>query len=873
MATGDKFVNIAQKRLLGFLDFKDRWLDYFKKIFEDITENAFGQNGFFNTVVTMSAFGVDKIQLDNDVVGTDAAGHFMVTSEKLAGRSPSASGIQVENLVAVTYSVALIYSERPDGIQINPRTGFPEFLTVQEHIGVRDEPDVVTDNGDGTMTFRVNSVARPFPDDVSNAHLQVGRTVVVWKKSPGKTAVTEGLAILEGTVANVAGNNEITVTGTFGQVIGAASTNTSDYFVLLEGPTVSRQDLSVEPFTLFVGTFVGTGAGNPPGTFVITGQNTLGPVAADLGQVTAPHHGNLQIQTRADGADVNQPQIEALNAAAASVFSVDEDGDTLIDGTLDVNGAVTFDTLTVLNNANLGDADADQHTVKGGVDFRTTASALLNQILGGTGEVGLGGAALASHSLKTYGDTNIGDDELDDHEIVGDTTWLDNALNELVKIWGAFPILDIDAPGTPAGYQLRVNQSAAVNQQLRLGVGYDGGTINESERPRMQFGPLNSLGNVQTLAHIIGFAGVTLGRQIRIHSSKEGDTLWITINAEWDWSGVFFKDQNNDLAIGLKISCPSGTTGRVALYMQDPTNNSSWAPGSWDVTLLDWNMNTPSLRGEATFVSDITLVSPAELTAGGLITANGGLSVLNGTDFLVATSFKATPSVVEIGPTGAADLYIYNDLVMQVGSGQIKHFNPGGELSFGNDGRFIASNLRVDNQCRGGTVLADTVLYVGSILDFSIKDNEPPPGDWATYTGQVTEMGNFNDAYPVMINNDNAGLAVGDDSTPVTRICRIIGSFTLTAGDIAADGTLTYTDTFTPQDGPDVVVGPGQLYHFILASSAGGMIWPDDIVLAQPPYVTVGTNQIRFHMQNTTNAARPTGNTTVNYSFLYVRTT
>ena len=54
MSTGDKFVNIVPKKLMGFLDFRDRFLDYTKAQLSAFHTHAFGQDGFFNDVVTIS---------------------------------------------------------------------------------------------------------------------------------------------------------------------------------------------------------------------------------------------------------------------------------------------------------------------------------------------------------------------------------------------------------------------------------------------------------------------------------------------------------------------------------------------------------------------------------------------------------------------------------------------------------------------------------------------------------------------------------------------------------------------------------------------------------------------------------------------------
>lgn len=648
MATGDQFVSISPKRLLGFLDFRDRWLNYFKKIFEDITENAFAQNGFFNAAVTMSAFGPDKIQVDNDIVGTDAQGHFLLTNEALAGRAPSGSGIPVENTLAVTYSVALIYAEKPSGTQINPRTGFPEFLRIDEHIGVRDEPDLVTDHGDGTMTFRVNSVARPFAADVSNALDQTGRKVLVWKKSPGRTAVTEGAAILEGTISLVGGNNEITV-GTagvdpFGQTPGQASVNTSDYFVLLEGPTVSRQDLSVEPFTLFIGTFDGAGAGNNPTAFSISGQNTLSSVASDLGQVTAPHHGNLKIRTRADAADIDESQIEVQDAGAVPRFTVDEDGDTNISGTLDVQGLATLLNALISNLTISGDLSAG-------------------------GETGLGGAVSPGKALKTHGNTEIGADELDAHTLYGDLTLQDNALTPNVVIDGQFGQIDVGQAAGSGG--IKNNLDTRLLNYIHAGLNINGGTAFQASRfPRIDFGDLNSLSILNQLLQWTGFSGEFTSPTTRVFGHRNGEGGWITINANYDGGNAtpFFKDQANDIAIGIELIGANGTQGNLRVYTHDPTSTSAWA--AWDNLVLSLDLDAETLTSLPDIGTALNLVNAAQLALNGL-----------GGELLILQPPGGVGAILQLGGTAAADW---------------ESLTPGMPINIDGDLHSVAGNLVLD---------------------------------------------------------------------------------------------------------------------------------------------------------------------------------
>lgn len=337
MTTADRFVSIQPKRIMGFLDFRDRFLDYMKAQLTKIVSVAYGDDGTVGGVITISEFGsgVDRFQLDNDIVGSDGQGHFTEGDAQLSGRDV---GIQFKNDNTIDYRVAYHYAERPRGIQINPRTGFPEFQEWEESLGNRDEPDLVTDNG-STITFRVNSVARLFGAD--SALDQTGRLCLVWKKTPGKLAITEGQAVELLPVSLVSTHNVVTSTGLFGQSAGSVSENETDYFVLLLGPSVSLANLVGEIGYHFIGTVTGQGTGVTP-LFDTTGQNNLGPLISDINVISATHHGNRKIFINADNSDVDETQIEIRgrpDAASPLVFSIDEDGDMFIKGDVSTDAA------------------------------------------------------------------------------------------------------------------------------------------------------------------------------------------------------------------------------------------------------------------------------------------------------------------------------------------------------------------------------------------------------------------------------------------------------------------------------------------------------------------------------------------------------
>lgn len=343
MVTGDQFANFTTKRVLGVADFRERLIDYVRGLVGDFHDVAFGLDGVFGGVpITMSAggHGNDRFQLDNDLTCSDGDGHFIETDAALAYRDV---GLAFENANAVVYSVGLKSEDRPRGVQINPRTTEPEFVALEETIGEKADPTSVVDNGDGTMTFNVNSVADPFTTGVLT---HAGRKCLVWKKTPGPSATTEAAAIEELIVAFAAGNNTITTTlvgaggaGTFGQPAGFASTTPSDYEVLMLGPTVTRQaatDLDLEVGYVFIGEITGNGPAAVPATFNVAQQNDLSSgFAIDINDITrGPVNGRLKVSVSAHPLDSAEPQIDVRNSTAAIAFQVHEEGQTSIGPTV-----------------------------------------------------------------------------------------------------------------------------------------------------------------------------------------------------------------------------------------------------------------------------------------------------------------------------------------------------------------------------------------------------------------------------------------------------------------------------------------------------------------------------------------------------------
>jgi hypothetical protein len=278
MSTGAERVDIVFKRLLSRTDFKDRFMDYLRERTREMMAKAWGGDGIFGSAkVALDGSDADEITLTptgTAHVGTDGEGRLLDIGA--AGDEDEATGkIKVflfENLLGTTYHISYKYVDIPSGIVINPRTGLPQYDVLVEGMGEAVAPTTVTDNGDGTLTFRL--------DDLGGGQSLAGRRVLVYKNTPADGATTAAVALETRTMAYVAGQNRITTAGDFGQTV--PSTVGSDYTAVLLGPSVSLGDTSATSGHLYIGSIVGVGAGGTAGAGAVTNQNLIEQTLSSL---------------------------------------------------------------------------------------------------------------------------------------------------------------------------------------------------------------------------------------------------------------------------------------------------------------------------------------------------------------------------------------------------------------------------------------------------------------------------------------------------------------------------------------------------------------------------------------------------------------
>lgn len=270
MATDALVTRLYNKKLLPLDQFKDQFLDYLLGVFRGMAADAYNNDGVFDSATPVTPSGNNAISIAGAFRGVTGTG-YTIDVDALDDRLQA---VAIPPDAATVYHVGLEQSLVEVGIEVNPRTGEYEYRSFQELIGRVGTPNLVTDNGNGTITLRVNSLGE-------SGKSYAGRTVRVWLKSrtnsgPGPLAGTEGEAFETLTITYSAPDNSITTAGNFGQ--DTVSTTASDYVVMLVGPTVMRlaaEDLRTTDGVLFLAAVTSVAAANPIVTIDTTDQNVL----------------------------------------------------------------------------------------------------------------------------------------------------------------------------------------------------------------------------------------------------------------------------------------------------------------------------------------------------------------------------------------------------------------------------------------------------------------------------------------------------------------------------------------------------------------------------------------------------------------------
>lgn len=273
MPTADRRINVYEKRLLSRTGINTQFLQF---LIDELDENI--------AAIFQSTSGVldqDTIDLDssaNDTFSLDLtnasrvitdAGHVIDLS--LITGTGITDDIPFENANAVLYYVGIRFAEVEDGIELNPRTGDPEYPAFKQTYGELGTPNSLTD------TFQSN--LRVFINDITESGVDhSGRTVRVWLADP--VSGVESIAYFEGTSAYSAPNNYVDIpysgaAGPLGQDTSSnpPSTTPADYKIFIEGATWRRNtDLRTDSAYAFIGIVTGNGPAATPTVFDTSDQ-------------------------------------------------------------------------------------------------------------------------------------------------------------------------------------------------------------------------------------------------------------------------------------------------------------------------------------------------------------------------------------------------------------------------------------------------------------------------------------------------------------------------------------------------------------------------------------------------------------------------
>lgn len=283
--TGQTKIRPNNKLILGSDDIRDYIVGYSEALAKALTAIWFSTPGTFGTAKANLSealdTGVYKLALSTPSAADGVAGGSLLSYDTGAtDAAGTVSACPYKRTGATTYHIGFKKNERPSLIVASG--GLLHLKRWVLTVGESGAPNSVTDNGNGTMTLNVNTLAASAAGGVWGNHATLYRRATVWLNDPQDTS----LSIVSNAQAKSNGTN---VTIDIAHAMGQAtiSTTAADYTVLLEGLSVSETDLSAETDADGNLAYWYLGAVTD-GTFDYSAQNLLstpGTFALDLAQL------------------------------------------------------------------------------------------------------------------------------------------------------------------------------------------------------------------------------------------------------------------------------------------------------------------------------------------------------------------------------------------------------------------------------------------------------------------------------------------------------------------------------------------------------------------------------------------------------------
>lgn len=239
--TGDTWANFPTAAYLSLTTLGD---DLVTPLREQLVQGAidlYGDGGTLGADPVVFTASSATLSLVASGDGYDGEGHRLSAVNAAAAWE----SIPFADTGATTYYVGAHYCEVPTRALVG-LGGVTFYEAWTEAVGTVAAPDTVADDGDGTLTLTITTLAGPWGTGAET------RPVVVWLEDP---VTTTAEAVYSGTAAYTGGAVKIAVPHALGQT--TISTTAADYKVALLGPTISTSDLSASTAYWYLGSVLG----------------------------------------------------------------------------------------------------------------------------------------------------------------------------------------------------------------------------------------------------------------------------------------------------------------------------------------------------------------------------------------------------------------------------------------------------------------------------------------------------------------------------------------------------------------------------------------------------------------------------------------
>ena len=308
MPTGDKKINLFAGRLLSKTALKERFLDFLDNQIDEAVNGIFqSTSGVLDAdEIGVVADGNDRIKLDLALANRVVVGGGQIIT--IPDEVDVSKEVDVPNAnpgPATDYEVGVRYAQIENDADINPKTGKPEYRTLEESLGEKAEPTSLVDTFGSNLRINIDSITEA-------GQIHTGRKVRVWLKTP--VSGVQATAFFEADSIYSAGSNYVDIpysgaNGPLGQDTSAdpPSTTAADYQVFIKGISAKTgTTISTDSTYALLGVYTGAGAGSPPSSpattgqvavFVITRQRAYDGSGSGAGRKIALADGALEVNT------------------------------------------------------------------------------------------------------------------------------------------------------------------------------------------------------------------------------------------------------------------------------------------------------------------------------------------------------------------------------------------------------------------------------------------------------------------------------------------------------------------------------------------------------------------------------------------------